>query len=99
MDRRSFLRALLTGAAGAIAAHELDLDRLLWVPGERTFFLPSPSPDLNTSLLTTDIITREALRILERNLTFANCVNRSYDARSYQTGTTLTIRKPARYAA
>lgn len=43
MDRRAFfIKSLLgLGAAGALASiGELDLDRLLWVPGQKTIFLP-----------------------------------------------------------
>jgi hypothetical protein len=38
MDRRRFLQTLL---AGAVAAHELDVEKLLWVPGERKIFIPT----------------------------------------------------------
>lgn len=38
--RRSFLRAALMGLTGAVVAPELDIDKLLWVPGEKTIFLP-----------------------------------------------------------
>ncbi len=41
MDRRNFLRTLIGGLAGTAAASTLDLDKLLWVPGAKTFFLPS----------------------------------------------------------
>lgn len=37
MDRRSFLRIL----SGAIATSQLDVEKLLWVPGQKTFFLPT----------------------------------------------------------
>jgi hypothetical protein len=93
MDRRGFLRALLSGAAGAAAAHTLDLDRLLWVPGARTFFLPSPS--YTYTLLTTDLICRDALRVLEQNLRATCLINREYDARF--AGTVLTVQSPPRY--
>ena len=39
MDRRSFLGLLGAGAAG----FALDPERLLWRPGQRTFFLPTLS--------------------------------------------------------
>lgn len=42
MDRRQFLRRLSSGLLATAAAHTLDLDKLLWVPGEKTYFLPSP---------------------------------------------------------
>lgn len=38
VGRRGFLKVLL----GSAAALTLDPERLLWVPGARTFFLPSP---------------------------------------------------------
>lgn len=37
MNRRHFLNVLGAGTAGMV----LDPERLLWVPGQRTFFLPS----------------------------------------------------------
>lgn len=54
------------------------------------------------TLLTISMITREALRVLENNLTFAKGVNRNYDDKfaveGAKIGDTLNIRKPARYA-
>lgn len=53
------------------------------------------------SLLTISMMTREALRVLENNLTFAKGVNREYDDQfaisGAKIGDTLNIRKPARY--
>jgi hypothetical protein len=53
------------------------------------------------TILTIDMITREALRILENNLTFTKQCNREYDDQFGVTGAkigdTLRIRKPARY--
>ena len=37
VNRRTFLRTLALGVVGL----ELDVDRLLWVPGSKTIFLPS----------------------------------------------------------
>jgi hypothetical protein len=37
MNRRDFLRYLI---AAPIAAH-LDVEKLLWIPGEKTIFIPS----------------------------------------------------------
>ena len=54
----------------------------------------------NTNL-TISMITREALRILENNLTFAKGCNREFDDKfavsGAKIGDTLNIRKPARY--
>ncbi len=53
------------------------------------------------TLLTIDMITREALAVLENNLVFGRLVNRQYDDsfanKQAQIGSTLRIRKPARY--
>lgn len=53
------------------------------------------------TLLTISMITREALRVLENNLTFTKLVNRQYDDRfgveGAKIGTTLNVRKPPRY--
>ena len=43
MDRRTFLRRVTTGAAAAVAGSMLDPERLLWVPGAKTIFLPNPT--------------------------------------------------------
>jgi hypothetical protein len=54
----------------------------------------------NTNLTST-IITNESLAVLENNLTFAKGVSRDYDDRfavsGAKIGTTLNVRKPARY--
>lgn len=42
MNRRGFLSALVIGSAGLA----LDPERLLWVPGAKTFFLPALKPSL-----------------------------------------------------
>lgn len=53
------------------------------------------------TLLTISMITREALRVLENNLTFTKLINRQYDDRfgveGAKIGTTLNVRKPPRY--
>jgi len=47
MNRRAFLAWLGGAAAGVAAAPLLDLDKLLWTPGEKTIFIPPP-PTLTT---------------------------------------------------
>jgi hypothetical protein len=51
--------------------------------------------------LTISMITKESLRVLENNLTFAKGVNREYDSQfgvsGAKIGDTINIRKPARY--
>lgn len=54
------------------------------------------------TLLTISMITREALRVLENNLTFTKYVRRDFDdsfgRAGAKIGTVLNIRKPARYS-
>lgn len=63
MDRRAFLRRLGFGtvAAAAAATGVLDLERLLWVPGEKTIFVPPPPTiePLSFGLTRGDIFTIE----------------------------------------
>lgn len=74
MNRRAFLRALGFGVSGLVANVTFDLDRLLWVPGQKTIFIPS-----SITLVSPDWVTREAVKILMHNLRFAQEVNRDYD--------------------
>lgn len=50
MNRRSFLTRLGAAAAGALALTIDDPERLLWVPGQKTFFLPPEKPALLTDV-------------------------------------------------
>ena len=55
------------------------------------------------TILNSDIITKEALRVLHEKLSFIGRVNRQYDATfaasGAKNGTSLRIRKPARFTA
>lgn len=77
MNRRGFLGALATLAV----AHTFDPERLLWVPGAKTFFIPETVRvgGVGNTFLTIDMITREALRVLENNLKLMSHINREYD--------------------
>lgn len=108
MNRRAFLGSLAAALVGAT----FDPERLLWVPGQRTFFLPSrepiASPPLYTlapmsadlirsarnSFVTTDMITKEWLKILQRNLVFSQRISREYDGRA----SCITFSIPSRFA-
>jgi hypothetical protein len=56
VNRRAFLRILALGVVG----HELDIDRLLWVPGSKTIFLPTK---VHRGLTESQIIALEMARI------------------------------------
>ena len=82
LSRRHFLTLIGAAGAGAALVPELDLDRLLWVPGQKTIFLPPAVVDASLDghqFVTVDWITREALKILENNLAFSKRLNRQYD--------------------
>ena len=49
MNRRHFLSALTAGLTGLT----LDPERLLWIPGAKTIFLPSITPRHDPACLTT----------------------------------------------
>jgi hypothetical protein len=73
VNRRAFLRILALGVIG----HELDIDRLLWVPGSKKIFLPSPG------LTESQIIAAEWSRVIptirtlfERDDTFWKLINK-----------------------
>lgn len=59
LNRRAFIRAIL--ASGV--AHTLDLDKLLWIPGQKTIFLPSKTIHRLTA---SQIIALEVERITPR---------------------------------
>lgn len=56
---------------------------------------------MSNTILTPDMITREALRVLHENLNFVGNIDRQYDSSFAQSGAkigdSLRIRKPARY--
>ena len=72
VSRRGFLQALVAATAAA-AALELDPERALWRPGERTFFLPdAPAPK---QILSGDSAVLEMNRLLtERPEDFARTI-------------------------
>ena len=53
------------------------------------------------TILTPDVITREALRVLHEKLTFVGAINKQYDSSFAKSGAkigdTLRIRKPAQF--
>ncbi len=87
MNRRDFLRGVLTAAVAT--GHVLDLDRLLWVPGERSFFLPPAGSFQNF-----DWITKEAMRLLALKLDASLFREQRAYFTEWPSGTSFTVRKP-----
>lgn len=87
MNRRSFL----AGLAGLIGTATLDPEKLLWIPGQKTIFLPP----VGNQFLTTDMITADALRILRDNLRFARVAIEQalFLAPRFMIGDTVVIKK------
>jgi hypothetical protein len=50
------------------------------------------------SLLTFDQITKEALRVMQKNLIFGQRVNAQFDSSFKETGAIIRIRRPLTYA-
>lgn len=100
MSRRNFLAALGGTAAGVALAATVDLEHLLWVPGEKTIFIPEPAIEIVehfNGCFSADWFAREALQLLKENLAVASCFNRQFEARVYPTariGETVQVRLP-----
>ncbi len=77
MDRRRFLHWLTGSAAGVALAPMLDVERLLWVPGARTIWIP-PARAANT-LITPDWIVQQLQKDMDAALAFSAHLNRRYD--------------------
>lgn len=54
---------------------------------------------MGNTLLTPEIIAREALLVLKNNLVMANLVHRDFSGEFAQVGDTITVRKPATFVA
>jgi len=70
IDRRTFLVRLGFGTVSAAAAIlTFDVEKLLWVPGERSIFIPAPLAGGNT-LITPELITREVATMWKNQIQF-----------------------------
>lgn len=97
MNRRAFLERLgfgtVAAAAAAAATGVLDIERLLWIPGEKTIFLPTVE---TTDVAWVDALMRKDLRLLKDRLSLATHFNRAYD-QSFTVGQTVNVRLPRRF--
>lgn len=97
MNRRGFLS--LFGAAAVTAAIPLGVADELWTPSKTIFLPPIGGWARGNSFLTTDMISREALRVMHQHMRFVTSINRRYDDSFVPVGNTVRIRLPATYAS
>lgn len=74
VNRRAFLRILALGVVG----HELDIDRLLWVPGSKKIFLPTKSGLTESQIIALELqrIAPKIATLFERDSTFYTLINK-----------------------
>jgi hypothetical protein len=88
--------------AAAVAGMMLDPERLLWVPGQKTIFLPAKTA-FGEGFLAPEWIARETLRWLEQNpATFGSThnsarVNALVGVGPFTDQTSITVQAPARW--
>jgi hypothetical protein len=90
IDRRAFLRRLGFGTVSAAAAAigVFDVERLLWVPGEKTIVLLPPVRELHGFEMV-DWVTKEMLRVAGNRLRIAELADREYVIAARQSDTTF----------
>lgn len=89
MNRRGFLQRLGALVGGVALEQAIPFNRVWSFPSQ--IVIPKPYGSGNT-FLTVEWITKETLQILKNNLKFSET---SWS--EFHSGTTLNIRKPARY--
>lgn len=93
LSRRQFFKLAAAGVIGAAVTSQIDIERLLWVPGAKTYHL---TPGGNT-LITPEWMAKEVLRHLQQNLHFTSMVLRNYDREHVKVGSTINVRIPKRF--
>lgn len=106
MDRRGFLRGIL--AAGMAPAF-VRIGSLMPVKGvivpttEEVLAITGATVKGGNTLLTLDMITREALRLAHEKMTFIGTINKQYEHQfnefnKSKKGDTIIVRRPVAYA-
>lgn len=94
-SRRQFLRTALVGAT---VAATVDVERLLWTPGERTWFLPpAPTRIELAEFLSADWIAQESLRILHNQMAVMQRLTRPYNDEPSSLGDHVQVRLPQQW--
>lgn len=82
MNRRDFLRVLGVASTAVAATSVFDPEALLWVPGRKTIIDLGAgrhelvSPDDETTFITADWVTKEALMVMKNQLRLAESFDR-----------------------
>ncbi len=84
-------RGFLGGLAALIAGSAIDPERLLWVPGKKTIFVPNIIR--GNEYLTIEKISMEMLRVLNNKIDAAMRINAQYDMK-FLMGDKWETRKP-----
>lgn len=91
MNRRDFLRRVLSGAAGLAIGADLDVERLLWVP-KPIITVPAMPVECGVPI---EWITTECLRMFKNQMIVAGAFDRTIG----DVGDTIRVRTPWRVAA
>lgn len=97
MNRRTFLARFGFGTVAAAAAVlTFDVEKLLWIPGEKTIFIPEEFSTGNT-FITPEWVTREVAQYWKNNLKLVSRFDRSWD--DVFAGGSVEVRLPKRWAS
>lgn len=81
MRRRAFLQWLAAGAAALGATGEIDYERALWVPGQKTIFLPAETIFQPTPQMVDRILAAHGIGVPRYHLTVAGRGTMFFDDR------------------
>lgn len=95
MDRRGFLAGMLAACAAPAIVRADSLMRI--VPRELELLVPNVIVGTGNYLLTPEMITKEALAILSKNLEMSAHVSSQYDESFKSLNNTLRIRRPRKF--
>lgn len=94
MNRRSFLRSLGAAVAGISLGEAIPFNRVWSFPSK----IVVPVPYLGNQYLTTEMISKEVLRVLQTHLKFGDIVSFGDDFdKHFKVGTVITLKTPQRY--
>lgn len=79
MDRRSFLK-WIGAASAAAAAYEIDYEKLLWTPGQKSYhFIHTPAPTIATDAEIDVVLASHGIRVPRYHMTIVGKGTFLYD--------------------